>query len=118
MKSQELRIGNWVDFEYGETERTYGFETQIEDAEDLVQIEHGNMKCRAIPLTKEWLEKFGFVKKTHSYTKDRISIKEQRKGYYFYHTGMEIKYVHQVQNLYYALTNEELTLKDETVIKD
>ena len=77
---------------------------------------------RPIPLTEEWLLKFGFEKQIDDY-------------YYFYGYyasfdadlpmwfGQEgccqketikenIKYVHQLQNLYSALTGEELTITE------
>jgi hypothetical protein len=77
---------------------------------------------RPIPLTKEWLLMFGFEKQIDDY-------------YYFYGYyasfdadspmwfGQEgccqketikenIKYVHQLQNLWFGLTGEELTIKE------
>jgi hypothetical protein len=75
-----------------------------------------------ITLTKEWLVKFGFEKSTYTYNNetsaiykknDEIWISENYAGQYcldcHYHT--ELKYVHQWQNLYFALTGEELIIK-------
>ena len=62
-----------------------------------------------IPLTEEWLVKFGFENKTKSFVLNNISIKQQTKGYFFYLSIM-IQYVHQLQNLYFALTGEELKI--------
>jgi len=70
-----------------------------------------------IPLTEEWLLKFGFVKELDSfYRKNKSSMIEVC----FYDNGSivasqsvclsYIKYVHNIQNLYFALTGEELTL--------
>ena len=62
-----------------------------------------------IPLTEEWLVKFGFENKTKTFVLNNISIKQQTKGYFFYLSIM-IQYVHQLQNLYFALTGEELKI--------
>lgn len=70
-----------------------------------------------IPLTKEWLLKFGFEKRGVNRTRWvfwKIDLVEDEKGIYSFDESriyIDIKYVHQLQNLYFALTNEELTLK-------
>ncbi|WP_131828098.1 hypothetical protein [Elizabethkingia anophelis] len=70
-----------------------------------------------IHLTEEWLVKLGFEKS------DSLSnCTKTTNGYKFDFAGGEvlyldsvrlkhIKYVHQLQNLYFALTGEELTIK-------
>jgi len=75
-----------------------------------------------IPLTPEWLERLGFEKResgvcyewwnginevTHDWL---VSITEMKdNGQFFYRNGKHtIKYVHQLQNLFFALTGEEL----------
>jgi hypothetical protein len=83
-----------------------------------------------IPLTEEWLELFGFEKRessvcdsfyiginpiTHDWLFDLAWLKNMidysYEGYPFYKNGYhEIKFVHQLQNLYYTLTGKELTL--------
>jgi hypothetical protein len=78
-----------------------------------------------IPLTEEWLIKFGFEKKIDCYK----NINYNFNGYFasfdcdnpmwFGEDGCceqvtikdNIKYVHQLQNLYFAVTGEELTMK-------
>jgi hypothetical protein len=79
-----------------------------------------------IPLTEEWLRKFGF--KNHiinehtiyqnQWKKRFLTILWQKCGnYYNYSTGKfiigSISFVHQLQNLYFALTGEELTIDNE-----
>jgi len=78
-----------------------------------------------IPLTEEWLTKFEFNKNsdndpcnTNYATYDEgtytfnycIDYYFDEQGYVEY-VWKEIKYVHQLQNLYFALTGEELTLQ-------
>ena len=78
----------------------------------------GNFKndwqAKPIPLTEEWLVKFGFYK-------DKLEVGLYHfndleiflPNYFTWKTQFidNIKYVHQLQNLYFALTNEELILK-------
>lgn len=94
-------------------------------------VGYGLKDIKPIPLTEEWVLKFGFefVSKQHQYgwfkdVLDRqicwchskeISI-EFRTGQYDEYQGtlidVDCEYVHQLQNLYFALTGEELTLKE------
>lgn len=82
-------------------------------------------KDNCIPLTEEWLVKFGF----HKYDKNRGLKEEYQKpdnfgyniGNYHWHDGylfldggnncvweIPCQHVHQLQNLYYTLTGKEL----------
>ena len=78
-----------------------------------------------IPLTKEWLVKFGFDFSIDTWYLKGVAIWETEccdaKGNeeigFFYELrdvgmmDMNIKYVHQLQNLYFALTGQELKIK-------
>lgn len=74
-----------------------------------------------IPLTEEWLLKFGFSKKENKeywFKEDSMirfalldnvlhcSIGDDEYGILY----NRLKYVHQLQNLFFALTNKELTI--------
>lgn len=71
---------------------------------------------KPIRLTEDWLLKFGFEKKQIFYYKDKVSVKiwDVHKELEFIvflkdsHIN-NVEYVHQLQNLFFALTNEELT---------
>mgnify|MGYP003658203865 CR=1 FL=1 len=105
MDANELRIGNFVDDNGVTIQMTYITEDNTEWFEP-------------IPLTEEWLVKFGFE---NTNTKENPNYK---KGFY---TCMvrehginicnghgfinDLNHVHQLQNLYFALTGEELELK-------
>lgn len=76
-----------------------------------------------IPLTEEWLIRFGFEYHHDTPHPNRVFRKNWDEGFFeleeiitfFYGgnlTSVEVKYVHQLQNLYFALTQTELTLKD------
>lgn len=115
MKANELRIGNYY--------LSFGVDLkQVETLhKDKILIDF-----TPIPLTEEWLLKFGFELINESpinykvYELKFISfnvVKDFKQNLYevevYSVTYPIIKYVHQLQNLYFALTNEELTIKDE-----
>lgn len=120
MEPKELRIGNLVN--------RLGIITVIRgisiDSDGMGYI-HTPMsgiitinQIETIPLTEELLVKFGFVK-SHSYWRNKnismLSFKLQRNTWFFTTgkgegNGVALEYVHQLQNLYFALTGEELTI--------
>ena len=101
MKATELRIGNWV------TENG-----RLIHIHDGFGIDHA-YNFEPIPLTEEWLLRFWFEQKTSSFVIYPVSIKRQTKNAFFYSpTSLHLKYVHQLQNLYFALTGEELEIKN------
>jgi len=117
MKATELRIGNYIDYE---TERE--IVTMQITYEYIRLIHNGNKNFKPIELTEDWLLKFGFK---YSLRLDDFMFKDQndvfeiqpyKKGFLnlvIWHDNeilQEIKYVHQLQNLYFALTGEELSL--------
>ena len=126
MKSTELRIGNLVNGVL--TNKPYTI-----DSWALREMENGNYQNSydtetkvfvPIPLTEEWLLNFGFEKV--SFNNDfRIDILNDWGLIYdsdikkiCIDTGLnskylEIQYVHQLQNLYFALCGEELTFKSK-----
>lgn len=70
-----------------------------------------------IPLTEEWLLKFGFEKETShvseshpwcDYVKEDVVISLPYYEFNFESSAIEIKSVHQLQNLHFALTGKEL----------
>ena len=82
--------------------------------------------CEPIPLTEEWLLKFGFEKSggglylTYEtfemyYINGVLGlsarVSDPNEGY----IDTKIKYVHQLQNLHFALTGEELTIKEPAI---
>lgn len=123
MKATELRIGNYVS---GNFEVPAKFES-----DDFKRLEDCPEYCKPIPLTEDWLFKLGFeleenlwYNKTYftdcnEYAEEMgitINLKTKRCGVYdkdqngLAMTGLVIKHVHQLQNLYFALTNKELIL--------
>jgi len=105
MKASELRIGNLTD---------KGF------IENLLEsgIHVGKGKCfnysevEPIPLNEEWLVKFGFEKSTVWFRKGVHAVNPLLANLYEFKNipVKEIEFTHQLQNLYFALTGNELTL--------
>ena len=112
MKANELRIGNWIK-EPIESGGKIGQVKRIETDKD--GYSHYLDHCSPIPLTEEWLLKFGFIKHITTdvhptFAKGNINVNDNIvyvSGYGFIN---HIKHVHQLQNLYFALTGEELTV--------
>ena len=118
MKANELRVGNWVN-------TPCGFH-QICDYLDFQPDSFSEFE--PIPLTAEILVKAGFDKQQTivgmndgfdyaigfnpvTYT-HILLINSNRCGEIFYQNlHHQIKYVHQLQNLYFALTGKELKIE-------
>jgi hypothetical protein len=124
MKANELRIGNFIKDSGGKVLRISWFErnkvcqemwTQNKDMELHPLTEYFD-SIRPISLTKEWIDRFDWF----SIDEDKYTFRDieyyqisEEGSLYFTnrYTCTEIKYVHQLQNLYFALTGEELDLK-------
>jgi hypothetical protein len=119
MKANEIRLGNWFKF-IGKELPTHILDTDIfQWNEDCwyYELEGGNMleKTEPIALTEEWLLKFGYIENNENYTwvienhDVEIDVFARRVGFFYRHH--KLQFVHQLQNLFYALTDEELTIK-------
>lgn len=134
INSNDLRIGNWVNC----TKNSLSFEI-LELRELYVTLIKENMSCnysdlQPVPLTSEMLSSIGFKKVVCYYMEIKkglnleIGLNNPQNEYYcllrqsnrttnmpnlyddvvlFYSS---LKYVHQLQNLYYTLTNSELEI--------
>ena len=121
MKGKELRIGNWVILH----------ENKFQVNTSAINSAH---RLEPIPITEEWLDRFGFEKLNHQ-SKTWYQTKTYKGDYNFdiairlgsgsYVCGEYVSLnhglrtiklgkmkVHQLQNLYFALTGQELTFKE------
>jgi hypothetical protein len=121
MKATELRIGNFIC-----TVAPCGVvDVKIVDADILYIAATRCNNYEPIPLTEEWLLKFGFIRcEMEKSTIVEYCIFDDLGVEYFkiccinildglvgYGIKKRITDIHQLQNLYYAMTGEELTLK-------
>jgi hypothetical protein len=119
MKANELRIGNYV--QYPNLKKPVRVSI-IDTTETSTET-----KCQPIPLTEKWLFWFGFTKHHSDFYNDVLYLINLTDNLEFdwgvypkqFGSGIQIKnsdklkYVHQLQNIYFAITNEELTLKQQ-----
>lgn len=120
MDTKGLMIGNLAQDKYGK------ILTVVELSRDGVRFESNDGRfsypLSPIPLTEEWLYSFGFkwYGDWDAFVANRESNKElsiiKSKGIFIVcdiNLVPEIKHVHQLQNLYLALTGEELKYIDK-----
>jgi len=126
MEARELRIGNLVYIVHYANKHMAILQVS---ADGMQQVETGyGAECgyvgerdlTPIPITEEWLLKFGFVLTKHELSNDFFyCIKNEGKNIsillyenkLYLSSLTPLKHIHQLQNLYFALTGTELTLK-------
>lgn len=125
MDVRELRIGNYVDgIKYINSEMvvsSIGYQSMPGEDNLYLINSYPAYGFKPIPLTEEWLLRFGFTGNKGYMRKDN----DYSMHFEYVNDGWEcnvcfgsycedseslehIKYVHQLQNLYYALTGKEL----------
>jgi len=118
LSEKELRVGNYIQHKG----------LIIEASLDVMR------KCyphqyyyEPIFLTEDWLEDLDFVKNKYGFIKGQIQVKyfTYRSNIYFrsikdvngnygeWNYVATVEYIHQLQNLYFALTGNELELQKE-----
>jgi hypothetical protein len=153
MNQNELRIGNYVYYEHTThvVSGVHGnsvFSWWVKDGKPVIeweakdssgtQVENPYIdvvrRYEPIPLTEEWLEKLGLIKRNqteelpeelqqpdidedgdiwYTWVKGVFNLEIQSNGeiwFELYSHYKHIKWVHELQNLYFALTEEELTI--------
>ena len=112
IKANELRVGSlvYVLYQVSTITSINEFDVESHDCKDI-PIE----ELRAIPITEEWLVKLGFVSNgINRCWKDPIDLIYMGDNSWLYLANqrhVNLFYIHQLQNLYFALTGEELTIK-------
>ena len=125
MKASELRIGNIVKIGW------QNLECKIQEIKeksvrvlyyrDDVKREHSSIIEieRLIPteLTEDFVIDLGLkpveIENGEWYYQDNKFLLNKNYSGFYYSRNLDVKYVHQLQNLYFALTGEELTIKEE-----
>lgn len=126
MNVKELRIGNYVH------NNVESFALQAKDLIFLMAFDNEHY-ANPIPLNDEWLTKLGLIndgnerqflwqlpehiqekcKSDNGFKKSAFfyNNREDIKSYMDCQTRRTVQYVHQLQNLVFALTGEELTIQ-------
>ena len=134
MNANELMIGNYVNYQ-GRWQKIHALNmNSVKIGELSFNDYHSNIsssEIKPIPLTEEWLLKFGFIHNKSVNEDGELLINNYTLKIDKYSTivieddfsfGIEneiesvifdndvLKSVHRLQNLYFALTNKELTI--------
>lgn len=121
IQANEARRGNWVLFD----NRHFKIDVISEEFPTLDTTEFGIgvvnwNNIQPIPLTEEILLKCGFVlgMRLEDFVKGKYRFVEikggitygefSESGVFYFNTKTKIQYLHQLQNLYFALTGQEL----------
>ena len=112
----QVRIGNFVDFD-GQIETVYAIRNSGVDfyrgktKKSVIMQSYVWEAIKPIPLTEEWLNKLGYylISERHFANIGHL-VWELDGRFYCDKNGIQLKYVHQLQNLYFALTQRELTV--------
>jgi hypothetical protein len=113
MKAEELRLGNWVHPVFPmKVVSIYKDEILCDfEGNEGDPWEFDPKDLDGIPLTEEWLMRFGFnyddFSRSWSDKNEEIRIDKTDAGFLVDWNSI-VKYVHQLQNLYFALTGKEL----------
>lgn len=125
MKSEELRIGNCLTSEFI-LDKVNDNRIEVVEIlrESIIAIDYDCAllhcipldKINPVPLTEDRLLKFGFTSHYGGFN-NKIKIEMHDSGRWILVCDDKtvptpfIDFIHQLQNLYFALTGEELTLK-------
>lgn len=129
INTKEIRIGNLVEYRITDKldERKEWLEVSEIDADDihwLSKVDTKDEDFRAILITEEWLLNLGFKKDNklnyvfhfefnEGYEEITVELYKGGENDFYFRGNIlhnDLKYVHQIQNLYFALTQRELTV--------
>ena len=128
MNAIELRIGNYIQTKIGKNKGRVLSIGSLEQEFEQIYCEceesfewYFTNGYEGIPLTEKWLLKFGLTKTNGgNFSCEDICVYDNLENINISlengDIGVELrcpKYVHQLQNLYFALTGEELEIKEE-----
>lgn len=112
MKLQDLRIGNWfVGFD------NKPFIWSVDDFKLLESADISEIVKHPIKITEQLLVKCGFIEVENStmsttYEKSGFIYNKRVNTWYYWGVPINIKYLHELQNLYYNIIGEELRVKE------
>ena len=132
MKTSELRIGNYIKLMLNDED----FAIVQVTLNDLEAVDNKNGVYEPIPLKEDWLLRHGFFVKNFDYsipiseckvvwltlipqdeecTAYSVCVTQKDEGELDQNVFLsDISYIHQLQNLYFALTGKELKYKEQS----
>jgi hypothetical protein len=118
MQSKDLRIGNMILI----NERVYGCVSGTINEIALEEISPKKVnEWKPIFLNENWLKNFGAKKFNHAFLIDRFRLIPRPEYGFFTVVDKEtnvyiskVEFLHEWQNLYFALNGKELELKHES----
>ena len=125
MKVNELRIGNRLSYEGSDcivlavASHVFDWDLELGYFPDSIGFQRKIEDVKPIPLTEEWLFKFGFCKTKRASFVFGGALKLRYNGsgnsfavFIFRKQVLSITHVHQLQNIYFVLSGKELTIND------
>ncbi len=122
MKANELRIGNWVNF-LSNPIKIEGVTNRLRPNCGYYHFEGFKNPMKGIhvspiELNEEWLLKFGFNSDEITFELNGFMLGWFKNNEFYYlptnqisfRNKIQIKYLHQLQNLYFAITGNELSV--------
>lgn len=109
MNANELRIGNYAIYGGNITQMNVG---------EFIHFVRFPEVYEPILLTPDWLMKLGFEQNSGNLSKGRFHYHQSCfisiEGFNYDYNGITVnpEYVHQLQNIYFAITGEELQLQN------
>lgn len=123
---KELRLGNWYNRKHGKGWTPTVITEEIIGGIFSAELRYALEDFEPIPITYELLLQLGFIDPAKNGWGCRISVNSSDEICWYLQDGgvryqtklsgftreLNIKYIHQLQNAYYVLTGEELTVKE------
>jgi hypothetical protein len=124
MKPEELRIGNIVNCKINNTVIIINAITAFGINQEYGYSRFNYTEIEGTSITNKWMEKIGIADYENSYY-IQLDKSDDIRAYYSEKMGLvmikggyttiswykHIRYIHQLQNLYHALTGEELSIE-------
>ena len=125
MEAKNLRIGNWLVYpkwykngndRYFMARELYFKNDKIGLTDGIIQTSVSTDSVEYIKITPQILLKFGFEKK-----RDEVYVLDTGtfyfewicdEGLYFESVAIDVEYIHELQNLFFATRLEEIELKE------
>ena len=120
LSAKELRIGNWIE-RINSNDRWIKTRINLTYLSLIVEFPED---YRPIKISEQWLKDFGFeiLLKEDEIVLYRLNSNDVNihpvGGFTYGNRGTplcKIQYLHQLQNLYFALTGKELIIKEKTI---